>query len=245
MMSHHERIDETEGGVCVTEILTPEERLGNADQELLDLKNSFVEAIGQLQEHPQVDSSFHERLENIEERLRTLREGLRPEDLDKAQVSEFHTALWKINDLFDEQDTSYDLDVIDQLLVCIERVRHVIRDALDEHVVGLPNDAGLIVEELKRWLPHTSNETIGHLVGINRRTLSRWMKEDRNPTQRLQLVANLVAVLRHNWTEDGIISWFDRPRRELGGRKPFSLLEDPGSAELLLSEARAGRSQDA
>ena len=229
----------------MTATLTPEERLGHADEELLDLKNGFVKAIAQLQEHPDVDNSFHERLEVIVERLGALREQLRPEDLDKAQVIEFHTALWEINGLLREKEASYDLDVIDQLLIAIERVRHVIRDALDEHVVGLPNDAGLVIEELKKWLPNTSNETIAHLVGVNRKTLSRWTKERRTPARRLQLVAHLVAILRHNWTEEGILFWFERPRRGLNGKKPVTLLENPGSEDLLLSEARAGRSQDA
>jgi uncharacterized protein (DUF2384 family) len=231
--------------MSVTATLTPEERLGHADEELLDLKNGFVEALAQLQEHPQVDNSFHQRLETISERLGALREGLRPEDLDKAQVIEFHGALWEINRLLHEKETSYDLDVIDQLLIAIERVRHVIRDALDEYVIGLPHDAGLVVADLKKWLPNTSNEAIGGLVGINRRTLSRWTKEHRPPTRRLQLVAHLVAILRHNWTEDGILSWFERPRRGLDGKKPIALLEDPAAEERLLSEARAGRSQDA
>lgn len=229
----------------MTAILTPEERLGNADEELLVLKNDFVEAIAQLQEHPEVDNSFHDRMEAVEERLGALREELRPEDLDKAQVIEFNSALWEINRILRAKGTSYDLDVIDQLLIAIERVRHVIRDALDEHVVGLPDDAGLIIEELKRWLPNTSNEAIARLVGVNRKTLSRWRKEHRLPTRRLQLVAHLVAVLRHNWTEEGILSWFARPRRSLDGRKPLTLLEDPGAEDRLLSEARAGRSQDA
>lgn len=225
--------------------LTPEERLGRADEELLDLKNGFVEAIGQLHEHPHVDDSFHQRLKVVAKRLRALREGLRTEDLDKAQMAEFHSALWAINDLLNEREGSLELDVVDKLLIAIERVRHVIRDALDEHVVGLPDDAGLVVEELKKWLPETSNEAIGELVGVNRRTLSRWTKEQRTPPRRLQLVAHLVAILRHNWTEEGIVAWFDRPRRGLSGKKPIALIEDPGARELLLSEARAGRSQDA
>lgn len=229
----------------MTATLTPEQRLGRADEELLDLKNGFVEAIAQLQEHPEIDNSFHERLEAISERLGVLREALRPEDLDKAQLIEFHGALWDINRLLAEKETSYDLDVIDQLLVAIERVRHVIRDALDEHVVGLPSDAGLVVSELKKWLPATSNETIARLIGVNRRTLTRWTKEHRTPTRRLQLVAHLVAILRHNWTEDGVVAWFDRPRRGLDGKKPSALLDDPPAEERLLSEARSGRSQDA
>ncbi|MGE5280833.1 MAG: hypothetical protein ACM3N0_00660 [Chloroflexota bacterium] len=229
----------------MTVTLTPEKRLGHADEELLDLKNGFVEAIAQLQEHPEIDNSFHERLETIVERLGALREKLRPEDLDKAQVIEFHAALWEINGLLRENEASYDLDVIDRLLIAIERVRHVIRDALDEHVIGLPDDAGLVIEELKRWLPATSNEAIAGLVGVNRKTLSRWTKEHRTPTRRLQLVAHLVAILRHNWTEEGILSWFERPRPGLNGKKPVTLLEDPVAEDRLLWEARAGRSQDA
>lgn len=225
--------------------LTAEQRLGRADRELLDLKDDFVAAIDHLQGHPAIDGSFDERLEAIGGRLRTLRNDLRPEDLDKAQVVEFHAALWAISDLLHERAHSNELDVIDRLLVCIERVRHVIRDALDEHVVGLPDDAGQVVAELKHWLPATSNESIGRLVGVDRRTLSRWAKEKRAPSPRLRLVAQLVAILRHNWTETGILAWFERPRRGLGGKRPLVLLEDPDAEEPLLSEARAGRSQDA
>ena len=227
-------------------LLTPEQRLGRADAELQELKNGFVDAIAQLQDHPEVDGSFRERLESIDERLGTLRDSLRFEDLDKAQLFEFNDALWEINRLLRRRgEAPPDLDVIDQLLVAIERVRHVVRDALDEHVVGLPTDAGLVVGELKKWLPRTSNETIAGLVGVDRRTLTRWTEESREPSRRLRLVAHLVAILRHNWTEEGIVAWFDRPRRGLDGRKPFSLLDDATAEERLLSEARGGRSQDA
>lgn len=229
----------------MTATLTPEQRLGHADQELQDLKNSFVEAIGQLERDRHLDDSFHERLAVIESRLRELRRGLRFDDLDKAQIAEFHSALWEIKDLIDDQGDEYDLDTVDQLLVCIERVRHVIRDALDEHVAGVPDDAGLAIQELRRWLPNTSAAQIARLVGVDRRTLSRWTKAHRAAPRRLQLVASLVAVLRHNWTEQGIVAWFDRPRRGLGARKPLSMLEDPMAEELLLAEARSGRSQDA
>jgi uncharacterized protein (DUF2384 family) len=229
----------------VTPALTAEQRLGHADQELQELKDTFVEAIGQLEKSRHVDSSFQERLDDIERRLRELRQGLNIEDLDKTQINEFHSALWAIKDLIDDQGDEYDLDTVDQLLICIERVRHVIRDALDEHVAGVPDDAGLAVQQLRDWLPNISIATISRLVGVDRRTFSRWTKVDRSAPRRLQLVANLVAVLRHNWTEDGIVAWFDRPRRGLGGRKPSALLDDPVADELLLAEARSGRSQDA
>jgi uncharacterized protein (DUF2384 family) len=229
----------------MTATLTPEQRLAHADEELRDLKDSFVEAVGKLEKDQHVDNSFHERLSSIERRLRDLRRGLRIEDLDKAQIGEFHSALWEIKDLIDDQGDEYDLDTVDQLLVCIERVRHVIRDALDEHVAGVPDDAALVIKELREWLPNTTVETLGRLAGVDRRTLSRWAKIQRSASHRLQLVASLVAVLRHNWTEQGIIAWFERPRRGLEGRKPLNMLDDPLADELLLAEARSSRSQDA
>jgi hypothetical protein len=229
----------------MTTTLTPEQRLGLADQQLQDLKACFVEAISQLQQNQHVDSSFQERMTNIEDRLRELRRELRFEDLDKAQINEFHNALWEIRDLLDAQGDEYDLDTIDQLLVCIERVRHVIRDALDEHVAGVPDDAGLAFAELREWLPNTSVAKLSELVDVDRRTPSRWSKSPQPASRRLQLVASLVAVLRHNWTEEGIIAWFDRPRRGLDGRKPRAVLDDPLADQLLMNEARSSRSQDA
>jgi hypothetical protein len=167
------------------------------------------------------------------------------EDLDKAQIAEFHSALWEIRDLLDEEDGTYNLDTVDRLLVGIERVRHVIRDAIDEHVAGVPNDAALAFAELREWLPNTSVATLSELVGVDRRTPSRWSKSPQAASRRLQLVANLVAVLRHNWTEEGVVAWFDRPRRSLGGKKPINVLDDPLADQSLLSEARSSRSQDA
>jgi len=229
----------------MTTILTPEQRLGLVDKELQALKDCFVEAISQLQQDPHIDGSFHERMENIDDRLKELRRDLRSDDLDKAQMGEFHAALWEIKDVLDEQGGSYDLDALDRLLVGIERIRHVVRDALDEHVAGVPDDAALAFAELREWLPNTSVAMLAGLVGVDRRTPSRWTKAPQPASRRLQLVANLVAVLRHNWSEEGIIAWFQRPRRSLEGRKPISVLEDPLSDEHLMSEARSSRSQDA
>lgn len=57
-------------------------------------------------------------------------------------------------------------------------------------------------------------------------------------------MARLVAILRHAWTEDGIVAWFHRPRRDLQGQRPIAVLKDPNYDEdELISAARAGRSQ--
>jgi hypothetical protein len=56
-------------------------------------------------------------------------------------------------------------------------------------------------------------------------------------------LARLVAILRHNWDEEGIIAWFERPRRDLSGRRPATLLADPNAEDELISAARSGRNQ--
>ena len=223
--------------------LTTEERLEHVDNELEDVKQKFTEALDQLDEEPAVDGALNDRLREISRRLNSLGDELRAEDYAKDQVVAFFRALFAIRDLVDQADGKPDLDTCDQLLVNIERIRHVVRDALDEHVTGVADDRGLVVGDLREWLPHTNLETIAGLAGVNRRTLTRWAEQSGPPPPRLRLVARLVAILRHNWTEPGVVAWFDRPRRDLGGKKPRSLLDDPSSEEDLLMAARSGRSQ--
>jgi hypothetical protein len=60
----------------------------------------------------------------------------------------------------------------------------------------------------------------------------------------MQTVGQLISILRHNWTEEGVVAWFHRPRRDLGGRPPLAVLSSESFDEdILLSAARAGRSQ--
>ena len=222
-------------------ISTTAQRLERADRDVEELKRSYLDALEHLREAPEVDTSFDDRWANLDERLRALRTGLRPEDYDKPQLAELYRTLFEIRDLMDE---NRDLETLDRLLVLIEQVRQVIRDALDEHVNGVEGDTGLVVEELGRWLPTTPRDEIARLVGRDRRTLSRWAGKTGPPARRLVTVARLVAILQHNWTEEGVVAWFHHARRELHGRSPLSLLNEPNYDEdLLLSAARAGRSQ--
>lgn len=223
--------------------LTTGERLELVDSELEDVKHKFTEALAQLKDEPAVDESLDERLAALSARLKDLGDELRPEDYDKDQVVAIFRALFAIRDLVDHANGNPDLDTCNQLLINIERFRHVVRDALDEHVGGVSDDRGLVVKQLREWLPNTALAAIADLVGVDRRTLTRWQKQSGAPSPRLRLVAQLVAILRHNWTEAGIIAWFDRPRRDLDGRKPRSLLGDATTEEDLLMAARSGRSQ--
>lgn len=227
----------------MTETLTTEERLERIDSEVDDVKQRFIEAMEQLAEEPAVDDTFDARLANLLERLNQLGTNLQADDFDKDQLAALFRSLWKVRDLVDAAGGRPNLDTCDELLILIERIRHVVRDALDEHVTGVANDRGLVVADLREWLPSTSLAAIADLVGVDRRTLHRWSQQSGPPSPRLALVARLVAILRHAWTEAGMLAWFDRPRRDLGGRRPRALLEDPTADDALVMAARSGRSQ--
>jgi hypothetical protein len=226
----------------LTAIETSEERLERVDHEVAALKTAVVDAVEELQGTSEVDGSFAERWEQIRSRLDTIQGDLDAADYDKEQLVQLYRALLAIKDLLIAGRPG-DLDTCDELLINIERIRHVVRDALDEHVAGIGSDAGLVMADLERWLPHTPDRVIAELAGVDRRTVARWKKQSGPPKRRLRIVAELVAVLRHSWTEDGIVAWFYRPRRDLNGRAPIALLDDPGSEPALLSEARSSRSQ--
>ena len=224
--------------------LTAEERLGQFDRSLEGLMRGFVEAVEHLQQAPEVDKAWDARWRAVSERLRGLRAELEPDDYDREQVVVLLDTLLEIRDLADSDGASGNLDVCDQLLIRLERIRHVVRDALDEHVGGIGADAGLVLRELEHWLPGIPDRLIAELVGVDRRTLSRWKHQSGQPPRRnLRVFARLVAILRHNWDEQGIIAWFQRPRRELDGRRPAALLPDPGAESLLVAAARSGRNQ--
>ena len=222
--------------------LTTEERLEHFDGELEDVKQKFVEALDQLDKEPAVDESLNDRLRAIGRRLNNLGDELRPEDYDKDQVVAIFRALFSIRDLMDQAGGRPNLNTCDQLLVNIERFRHVVRDALDEYVTGVSGDRGLVVRELREWLPGTPLSALADLVGVDRRTLNRWESTPGSPSPRLRVVARLVAILRHNWTEPGVLAWFDRQRRDLDGRKPRALLGSPEAEQDLIMAARSARS---
>jgi uncharacterized protein (DUF2384 family) len=101
----------------------------------------------------------------------------------------------------------------------------------------------VVMQDIDRWLPHTSDQTIAGFVGVDRRTLSRWRGQGGQARRGLRVFARLVAILRHNWDEEGIVAWFERPRRDLGGRRPATLIDDPNGESALISAARSGRNQ--
>jgi hypothetical protein len=229
-------------------VLTSEERLRSLDQTVGEVKQSlveesFVEAAEALSQSTEVDGAFQERLVEIAERLRALPGELEPSVFDREQLHNLHTALHETRDLLQELEQQQDrLNTLNELLITIERIRHVIRDVIDEHVTGMSGDAGVVLQQLNQWLPNTPQHRIARLVDVDRRTLARWSEQPGPPRRRLQLVAQLVAILRHSWTEEGVLAWFDRRNRGLDSRKPISLLDDAAHERDLLMAARSTRS---
>lgn len=227
--------------------LSTEQRLDAVDRQVVAVQKGFMEAIGRLQESPEVDGSFEVRWREIAERIKGLRHGLQPQDFDKEQVAMLSEILLDTRDSIDAVNAAphfRDLEAFDALLIDLERIRHVVRDAIDEHVAGAGRDVGLMIREIDEWLPHTPRHAIAELAGVDRKTVTRWARRSSPPNRRMQTVGQLIAILRHSWTEEGVIAWFHRPRHDLGGRTPLAVLSSENfDQDLLLSVARAGRSQ--
>jgi hypothetical protein len=216
-------------------------RLIEIDTEVEGVKTAFEAALDEVTGHPEIDGSAHKRLAEVSRRLADLKPQLEGADLSYEQRATLYSALVDVSRAMNAGPD--DLDRFEAALVGIERVRHVIRDALDEFVGGAGADRRRLLQEIEQSLPGVHQTDIAGLLDVDPRTVRRWGKEAGEPEHRLQLVARLVAVLRHAWTPKGILAWFARPRRDLDGEAPIGLLDDPGSERLLLSAARGSRNQ--
>lgn len=138
------------------------------------------------------------------------------------------------------------LDLADRALIEAEAVRHVVRDLLDEQPPVELRDEGATIRMLEAWLPSLSVGQLSELTDVSVRQLQRRRRDGGGVTSaRLQLVARLIATLRHAWTDRGVLAWFAKPHPELNGKAPMELLNDSERERDLLLLARAGRAQGA
>jgi hypothetical protein len=216
-------------------------RLIEIDSEVEGVKKAFEEALAEVAGHPEIDGSAHQRLAGVEKRLAALKPQLEAADLSYEQRATLYSALVDVNTAMNA--TPGDLNRFEAALIGIERVRHVVRDALDEFVGGANAERRRLLQAVETSLPGVRQTDIAELLDVDPRTIRRWSASAGTPEHRLQLVARLVAVLRHAWTPQGILAWFHRPRRDLDERRPIDLLDDPGSERVLLSAARSSRNQ--
>jgi hypothetical protein len=164
-----------------------------------------------------------------------------PPEIDSQAADEIRKRLLGI--LTRDFSDASSLDVADHFLVEMEAVRHIIRDLLQEQPAVELRDASKVIALLEEWLPGVTVGQLAELLGYSPRQLQRLRLDSRPSTHRAQLVARLVAILRHAWTDQGVLSWFYRERHDLGGERPVDLLDDPGRERDLVHAARAGRVQ--
>jgi hypothetical protein len=136
------------------------------------------------------------------------------------------------------------------LRIALEQIRQALRDVSDAHPVADDRSA----KEVARWLAATLSvpqAVLADLLGTTPRTFQRWISPA-DPTRpqgeeewRLRIIAQLAAQLRHALTGPGVVAWLQRPRPELKGRPPISLLEDPDATRRLLTLASRARTSAA
>lgn len=222
-------------------VLDAEERaaLEDADRQLLALQAALEEAaashvvdhelVGRVRATAQ--DTFHRLNQNL------------PPQLEADATDEIRRRF--IDVLTFPADGVPALDVADQALMETEAVRHIVRDVLQEQPPAELRDATAVVALMDTWLPGLTVRQRAILLGISERQLQRRRTEPAASTRRMQIVARLVAILRHAWTDQGVLAWFERERDDLGGRAPWALLDDPAAERALLGAARRGRVQGA
>lgn len=225
-----------------------EQQLQELDEEVEALKRkleeatgSFGDALDEVSRRTEVDGSLQRRLLEIGRRLKELQPTIEALNFDVEQTAEMYSAILDVDRAVHGEES--DLDRFEEILLGIERVRQVVRDALDEFIGGRRPDRRELVQRITDHLPGISQQELAELAGVTPRTLRRWATSGGSPSDRLLLVAKLVQILHHAWSPKGVHAWFGRPRPRLEGRRPLELLDDPGAERVLLAEARGSRNQ--
>lgn len=132
----------------------------------------------------------------------------------------------------------------------LEQMRHVFRDL----AAGQPVAEDRPAKDVARWLVgavDVPQRRLADLLGVRERTFQRWISDSEpsrpegDDARRLRIVARIAAHLRHSLTGPGVVGWFERPRRELAGKPPVALLDDPDAVGRLLTLASGVRSSAA
>lgn len=227
--------------------LDPEQR-GLAELErrishALDKLRGDLEAAAGDAEASAIDPEYVDRWIETARRLSVQVSNDLPPELEPDAMAEIRRIIINLLDALERIDASRPLDTIDTFFVSSEAVRHIIRDALDEHAGCREDDAGALVAYLREALPRVTQADQARLAGVSVRHLQRLGKEGGTPPRQLVLAVRLVKLLRYVWNPEGVIAWFHRERRDLDGHAPIDLAGTAGFENALLRLARQGRAQ--
>jgi AraC-like DNA-binding protein len=227
--------------------------LDKEQQELADLERMISDALAKLRDDMEVvagdssvaavDDAYVQRWVETARRLSVQVSNDLPPQLESETVAEIRGIIINLLDELERIDDARPLDAIDQFFVQSEAIRHILRDALDEHVGHRDDDAQPLVQYLQQELPRVTQADQARLAGMSTRHLQRLGKEGGTPPYQLVLAVRLVKLLRYVWNPEGVVAWFHRERKELDGHAPIDLAGDPGFEKALLRLARQGRAQ--
>jgi hypothetical protein len=211
--------------------------------ELLDDLRSQMEAAAVDKEAAVIDREYLARWLETAKRWSVQVSNELPPQLEPAAVAEIRKIIINMLGALENVDEDQPLDGLDKFFVGSEAIRHIIRDALDEHVGCREDDARPLVDYLKQALPRITQADQARLAGLSIRHLQRLGKEGGAPPRQLALLVRLVRLLRYVWNPEGVVAWFYRERTDLDEHAPIELMDDPAWERLLLRLARQGRAQ--
>ena len=136
-----------------------------------------------------------------------------------------------------------------QISLMIENVRDALYDLMEQSHVA--DDQS--VTDIIRWLAETTDEVprveLARVLGVDEKTLTRWLNEGRSPgvanNFRVRAIAKLVNELGHTMTTPGLMLWLSRPKASLGGATPVEHIEGEDELSVVLDVARRRRYQTA
>ena len=167
----------------------------------------------------------------VAERVAALADAVRATPLDRWTAADPYLALLVHRAVLDAQAAVED-ESRDALRIALERLSHALAALGEAEEVG---DART-PKELARWLVSAVDvpqRDLADLLGVDLRRFQRWISErertrpEGEEARRLRALARIVGQLRHAFTPEGVVAWFDWPRPELGGATPRELLPDP------------------
>jgi AraC-like DNA-binding protein len=222
-------------------------------EELAELERRISDALAGLRDElevaagdsevPAIDPAYVNRWVETARRLSVQVSNDLPPQLEPEAMAEIRKIIVNLLDALEHVDARRPLDTIDQFFVGSEAVRHILRDALDEHLGFRDDDARALVAYLKEALPRITQNDQARLAGMSTRHLQRLAKEGGTPPRQLVLAARLVKLLRYVWNPEGVVAWFHHERAELDGHAPIDVADTPGFEHVLLRLARQGRAQ--
>ena len=130
----------------------------------------------------EADALDDRQVENFGDTMRRvvtrLSKDLGPLDLDPESLAEIRgVIIGGIERLDATGDADSRIDVLEDLLIRGEKIRHVLRDALDAEVGADPRDARAMGDSLVERLPRVPQREIAQLAGISLRQFQRWLKD--------------------------------------------------------------------